>query len=274
MIVRPNGLAELLGEDLALQKPLYTSGSVWYVNSSGGVDGGGSAGKDRQKPLATLAQAQTNATAGDIICLMAGHAETYTAVLSLSKQLSIVGGGSGNSMPSFTMNAANQNIFDVSAANIELRGIKFKESSQTNVGSTNGAKVQLTAVAGCEFIGCVWEQGAKDNLYGLAINNSNNTRIKNCTFTSTATVVATRPLGAINVVSGTSPADLRIEGLVLSDGTVGYQNPAFNGSAATAITRLRVMGLSLLLGAEMEVGTLNAGYVGNPTNTDGGRFSG
>jgi hypothetical protein len=270
MIVRPNGLGETLGDSLALTKPLYTSGAVWYVNSAGGVDAAAPAGKDREKPLATLGQAQTNAAAGDIICLMTNHAETLTAALVLSKAGLVIVGGNN---VSFTMNAANQDTFTVNVTSVEIRNIIFKESAQTNAGSTLAAKVGVNSVVGTRIIGCTFQQGPKDNLYGLFLTSgANNVRVENCSFISTATVVATRPLGAMGTSGGGTVADLELIGLTLSDGTVGYQNPAFNGGTTT-LTRLKATGLSLLLGAEMEVGTLS-GYVANPTSTGGGRFSG
>lgn len=275
MIIRPNGLGELLGSEVATTKPLYTSGNVWYVNSSGGVDAASPAGKDREKPLATLSQAHTNLTAGDIVCLMAGHTETYTAALAISKQCYIVGGGASGGIPTvnFTMNAAAQDTFQLTAAGTEVWNIRFKEASQTNTGSTYLAKVGIAA-ATVSLFGCYFDMGAKDNMGGVFFNGgSSSCRLENCTFVSTATAVATRPGSAIAVQAAATISDLSLIGLTLSDGTVGYQNPAFNGSGATSWTRLRVRGLSLLLGAEMEVGTLS-GYVGNTTSTGGGRFVG
>ena len=49
------------------------------MDSATGSDAASPAGKDRIKPLATLAQACTNAATGDIIVCLAGHAETLTS---------------------------------------------------------------------------------------------------------------------------------------------------------------------------------------------------
>ena len=71
----PNGLDPDGGNELLTGKPLITSGDVWYVHATEGTDGSGAAGQNRSKPLATLAQAISNAAHEDIIVLKEGHAE-------------------------------------------------------------------------------------------------------------------------------------------------------------------------------------------------------
>lgn len=273
MKIFPNGLGQTTGDSLGTTKPLYSIGNAWYVNSSGGVDAGGSAGQDREKPLATIGQAYTNASAGDIIVLMDGHTETLTTELTIAKQLYIVGGGATAGIPtvSFIMNAANKDTFVVTAANTEIRGIRFKAPAVVNDGGTYGAKVVINSVAGCRVIGCYFDMGATDrNVSGVYLGvGSNNTRIANCTFISTATVVATRPYDAMRVITS---SDLELDGVVFSDGTVGYQNPAFDTSGVV-LTRLRCTNLSLLNGGEMSLNASTTGWIATPTVTGGGRVS-
>lgn len=268
-----NGYGQSTGDALSTTKPIYSTGDVWYVNSSGGVDAASPAGKDEQRPLATIGQAYTNAAAGDTIVLMDGHTETLTTELTIAKQLYIVGGGASAGIPtvSFTMNAAAKDTFVITAANTEIRGIRFKASSVANAGGTYGGKVVINGVTGCRVIGCYFDMGGTDaavsGVYVAAA--SHNTRIANCTFVSVATAVATRPESAIR---GSTVTDLELDGVVLSDGTYGYANPAFNYSGFV-ITRLRGTNVSLLLGAEMSLNAATTGWLATPTVTKGGRIS-
>ncbi|MEY4931756.1 MAG: hypothetical protein RLZZ403_76, partial [Pseudomonadota bacterium] len=98
----PNGIGGSTGDSLALAKPLMMSGSVWYVDSATGTDAAGSAGKDRSKPLATLATAVSNASDDDIIVFFDGHEETLTSAQTLGKRLSLIGEGSDAGVPTVT----------------------------------------------------------------------------------------------------------------------------------------------------------------------------
>src|SRR5689334_19357234 len=110
--IYPNGVGGSTGASLATAAPLYASGQVWYVSSTTGVDGASPAGLDRVKPLATLAQAYTNAAAGDFIVCLSGHVETLTSAQTIGKaDIKLVGEGTGSSRPRFTRNA-DINMFD------------------------------------------------------------------------------------------------------------------------------------------------------------------
>lgn len=269
----PNGFGNLLGDILATAKPTYVSGDVWFVNSATGTDAASPAGKDKEKPLAGLAQAITNAAAGDVIVLADGHAQTLTSVITVSKQLFIVGAGSSGGQPtaSFTVNSTNVDAIVVSAANCDIRNIKFPESLQTNTGAV-GAKLAINNIAGTRIVGCRFEMGAKDNFAGVLVGTSNSlcndTRLDGCTFISTATSAATRPsrgLSAPVIIS-----DLEVVNCVFSDGTVGFANGAFDGSAGV-ITRFRGINNSLLLGADMKMNSASTGYLVGTTTTGAAR---
>ncbi len=268
MLILNNGSGELTGDDLALAAPLQTPGTVWFVNSATGTDAASPAGKDREKPLATLAQAQTNAAAGDIIFLEAGHSEIYTALLTISKQLWIVGGGApnGTAPVQFSINAAANNIFSLTAANTELRNIRFNSSVQSNTGGGNG-RVNVS-VAGCRIRGCYFASSALDQGPAVQLGVGADTcRMENCTFVSTATTTATRPTIGISVAGAI--ADLELYGCIFDDGTVGYSTASF--SATATITRLRGFGISLLRGADMLFTSATTGWLNVATATGGGR---
>jgi hypothetical protein len=270
-----NGLGGTTGDSLATTKPLYTSGDVWFVDSTIGVDGASPAGKDRQKPLATLAQAQTNGADGDIVVLLSSHTETFTVGLSLTKSLIIVGEGSSGGVPTaqFKINAANQSVFVLNAAAIQLRNIKFPASVQSNSGAGGGVgKVAIGATGNSTLIrGCYIEQSGLDQLPGLSIASGvARIRIENTTIISTATAVATRPTYGIWHIG--TVTDLDVNGLVLSDGTVGFSGASWDGTTG-ATTRLRAENVSLLLGADAKHHASTTGQLIPSTATSGGAVS-
>jgi len=110
-------------------------GKVYFVNNStaiaeGGI--GGSNGNDGtyQKPFSTVDYAVGRCTAGrgDIIFVMPGHAETLSTATSLNLDvagIAIVGLGSGNSRPTFTLDTATTTTIPVTAANIAIANCIF-----------------------------------------------------------------------------------------------------------------------------------------------------
>lgn len=266
---RLNGLGGTLGAQLATCKPLEVSGSVWYVHYGTGTDAASPRGKDRQNPLKTLAQAITNATAGDIVVLLSGHAETLTAVLTISKQLYIVGEGTSSGLPAvtFTTDAATADTFAVTQAGTELWNILFPENTQDNNG--NG-KVEVTA-AGVRIRGCYFQQGRHDLLPAITLGaGASNCRLVDTTVISTGTTASGLPAYGIRVTAAIS--DLETENLILSDGVAGFTNPSWD-SSGFAVTRMRQLNLSLLLGADMALNATNAGSWLNPQlQTGGGRI--
>lgn len=266
-IIYPNGAGESLGDTLVTCKPLYTSGNIWYVNSSGGVDAATPAGQNREKPLATLRQAFANANDNDIICLMTGHSETLTSQLDLTRKLTIVGAGVSGGRPTvkigFNAESAAQIVID--SPNIELRNIWF-------LANTAHSTVPRIDVENSSFrmIGCYMECDHFDVAAGVSFGTTSQlARIVNTTIISTATSVTGQPASAISIAAATS--DMELDGLVLSGGTVGFSNyNAFDGSGF-AITRLKAQSVSLLLGADMKLNAATTGWVNIQTATGGSR---
>lgn len=264
----PNGLGESLGGDaLATQKPIVTSGNVWWVNSATGVDAASPAGQDREKPLASLGQANTNAVDGDIIVLESGHTETLVAVLTL-KGVTVVGIGTTSGKPAaqLKINSAGACCVQFASTAGELRNIYFPASVQSNT-NTNG-KVRFTTT-NCVAYGLYIECSALDQLPALSID-SNSCRIENCTIVSTATTVATRPLRGLYTTGAVS--DLTLVGNVFDDGSVGFANPSCDLSTGT-ITRLRGHSNSLLRGAGVSIASASTGYFIASTQTGGARVN-
>lgn len=271
MKVRPNGIGGTTGDTLVTCKPIQHSGDVWFVNSVGGVDAASPAGKDREKPLATLGQAYTNAAAGDIICLLSGHTETLVAMLLINKTLTIVGEGLSSGIPTVQLkiNAAAAGLLTLNTA-IVMRNIRFPASVQSNTGpGANVGKVRV-GNGSCQLIGCYFEQSGLDQLPAVSIAAAVNVcRVDGCTFVSTATAVTTRP--TYGLFHEGALTDLDVVGTTFSDGTVGFSGAAWDGSTGIA-TRVRGVGVSALLGADIVQHASSVGYINVQTATGGGRL--
>ena len=128
---------------------LFTTGRVIYVDSVTGSNG--NTGLDPAFPLATIAQAQTNAKAnkGDTVVIFPTHAETYTAAVTLSKAgVSYVGLGEGMNRPTITVNGTVDG-FSITGANVIIANIIFPapvtdaQTADINVAAA-GAKILNT----------------------------------------------------------------------------------------------------------------------------------
>jgi hypothetical protein len=250
-----NGIGGTAGAALALLSPLYSSGDIWYVLSTTGSDAAAPRGKERIRPLATLAQACTNAAAGDIIVCLSGHTETLTSgqTFSEANQL-ILGEGSGSSRPKFTR-GADIVMFNVTAAGVQINNIYFPA---TTVASTS-SRVKFAGVRN-ELVGCYFECGTLDNGAALeTVTGASQVGITGTNyFVSTSTSVASQPSNAVTVTNAIT--DLEIETLVLDGGTSGWAQP-YAMNIAGAVTRLRVANLDLLGDSDVTIATGTTGHL-------------
>lgn len=257
----PNGVGGSTGADLATVSPLLTSGDIWYVSSAIGVDAASPRGKERIRPLATLAQAHTNAAAGDIIVCLSGHSETLTAAQTFSKAgIILLGEGTGSSRPKFTRNG-NVVLFDVTAAGVILWNIYFVASASASANS----RVRLAGAADYIY-NCYFESGANDT--GPAtetVTGASDINIVDTTYISTATLLTAQPESAIKVTNALST--LELDNVTIDGGSTGWSNPyAFNGAAA--ITRIWAQNIDLLHDSDVTLATGTTGHW-NTRNTSG-----
>lgn len=175
------------GADVPLGMRLLPGAQVYYVQSTHASANNSNDGTDPNFPLATIAQAVTNATAarGDLIILGAGHTESWAAAVALSKSgLTVLGIGSGQLRPrinmtniaaTLTISGANvtvENVLfqvgvdslpimvDVNADDFTLKGCEFRENTAVaqqfltavdiNGGGANAA--DRTKITGCKFV--------------------------------------------------------------------------------------------------------------------------
>lgn len=252
-----NGPGATTGDDIATAERAFVinNGFVWYLNNSsstaldaaasgGALDGG----RRRELPLATLAQAHTNASAGDIICIGEGHAETLSGAQTFNKAgITIVGEGSGSTRPRFTCSGAVA-MFDVTAANVRFRNIYFPASTAAAT-----ARVRI-ATAGCHVHGCYFEIGASDTNRALSfVTGAGNCRVSGGTrFVVTAANTAAG-LEVVNAMTG-----LDLDDVVFDGGSVGYGSYAFQGTAA--VTSLFWNNVDFINGADFHIATASSGH--------------
>lgn len=261
-----NGIGESTGDTLATCEPLYTSGDIWYVKSSTGVDAASPRGRDATRPLATIAQAHTNAANGDIIVLLDGHTETVSA-LTVSKNVIFVGSGSSSSLPTvkLTPAAADAVVFTISAAGVQFRNVWFEERTATST-----YPVISVAAANFKMIGCYCQLGAYDADTVRFESGGDSARIESTTFVSTATALTAQPTSACRVVAAVS--DFEMDGVVFDGGAYGFALPGAFDSTNSAITRLRAQSISLLRGADMSINGSTTGWVNTQTVTGSSRL--
>jgi hypothetical protein len=122
-VTLPNGALFNESQTFLGAESLFTTGTVFFVNSVTGSND--NAGTDPAAPKATVQGAISACTAskGDKIVVMVGHAETVTSTsINLSKAgVTVICLGAGTNRPTFTYGAAAATI-TVSAANCAWMG--------------------------------------------------------------------------------------------------------------------------------------------------------
>lgn len=252
MPFHPNGLGQDLGDSLAVVgSPLYTTGEVWYVNSAGGSDSYD--GRNHLAPLATTSQAITNASAGDVIVLMDGHTETLSSVISISKALTIVGGGQSDGKPTanFTASSSN-NIFSIEADNVQIRNIYFKETTYPN---SSGGHINVQTGSGLFLMEGNYHECGVDMTHAVVLVStaSGPVSFRNTTFVNTGTDATDPPLTAIDDRQGYTGVVL-LDGCTFDGGTIGWtagyaytqDGGAANTVFADRITHLRGADVGLI----------------------------
>lgn len=264
--VYSGGLGGTTGDELATYDNLVISpsNSVLYVHFATGTDSGSfGAGRERLQPLKTLAQAYTNASAGDVIVFLSGHAETLTATQTINKAgLRLVSEGNGlANMAKFTTNGAIVTVFNVTAAAVLLANFYFP----TGLVANSAARIITGSVSGGAIRGCYFDCSAKETSIGaIAPDGSTYCRITDCTFVSTATVTSAVPPAAILTANPVS--DLTLDGCTFDAGTVGWAS-GYGVNFGDAVTRLYAVNIDLLGGSDFNV--TSGSYVINIRNRTG-----
>lgn len=125
------GLLAALGAPYLNASPLLTAGEVYFVNSVRGSNNND--GRDVLRPRKTWLSAynKCRANRGDIVCLLPGHAETYTTAAAMLLNIAGVRTyalGEGADRPTFTLATAVAASINVTAANNMVVGIGGPDS--------------------------------------------------------------------------------------------------------------------------------------------------
>lgn len=267
----PNGLGETVGDALASAEPLQLSGNVWWVNSTTGTDAGSTAGQNKEKPLATLAQAVSNAASGDWIVLLTGHTETRTAALAISKSLRIIGIGTTSGKPSVQLknNAAASALMTLSGSvSVAFHNIYFPDQVQ----ACSAALINAQALHQ-EFNGCYFEGGTNTDESIITLNNAttgSRFAMTNTTVVSTGTSTSAQP--ATGIKGASYPSTVHLSGCVFDDGTYGWSaDYVMDVSSSTFAIEFLALNQSLLRGATIKLSTSQLGCVNIATASGGGR---
>lgn len=273
--IHPNGIGGTTGDSLALAKPLYTSKTIYFVDSQTGD--ASYSGKDRKSPFATIAQAISDISTNDehIVVCLDGHTEEVSTTITLGQRVTIVGEGSSSGVPTvkLTVGHASNDVITVGAVDCEIRNIYFlPPGNAASPAASTASMIDAATFDGLRIIGCKFDVDEHSNAAAVLIGTgADRVRIVNSTFTSveTSTTAGTRPFPAVDVAGAILA--LELDGCVFDGGVEGFNdgsgnNWAFDGSAA-AITGLRAVNMSLLRGGDFKIHTSTTGYVSVPTST-------
>lgn len=245
--IYPNGGGGSNGDNVAVRKPVYmlNGGHIWYVGP-GGVDAAGNAGREREKPLATTAQAVANATAGDTVIYLENFSEVITVSVAINKMLTLVSEGSGSSIAKLTCGGAIS-MLAISAIGTSLNNIYFPASTVVNTD-----RVEVTSI-GVVIDNCSFDCGANDTGRTLRYNTgcTGSCQLTNSTFKA----VASQP--AIGVECATALAGMFIENVTFDGDGFGFSDFAFKATAA--LTALYADTIHQLNNADVSLAAASSG---------------
>src|SRR5581483_8748396 len=205
-----------------------TTGQYFFVHNSGSNN---SSGKKPESPLATIDYAigLCTASAGDVIVVMPGHAESISGAGAIAADVAgiqIIGLGTANLRPTITLHTTATTIA-VSAANVTFRNliIKTDVDAVVKVFNITAAGCTLDAVDFAETASCACLQ------FALTSAAADDLVIQNCKWVQTQT--AATALAQWIVLIGADRATIKNNFLNLKG--FATSNPA-NGAVVGATT--------------------------------------
>ena len=129
-------------------------GDIWWVDSGSGTDAAGY-GQNPDAPVATVDYAVGLATAsqGDVIYVMPGHAETYTATNGFDVDkagIKVIGLGWGANRPTFTFTDTDAQV-NIGAASVTLENLRFVAGISAVVAAVQVEAQTDFTMRNCEF---------------------------------------------------------------------------------------------------------------------------
>lgn len=231
----------------AIMAGAKTAGSVFYVDSSTGVDAAGY-GTLPESPVASIDYAVGLCTANknDVILVLPGHTETITGtdITVDVAGVSVIGLGAGSLMPQIKHNHADAEI-SIAADNVTWRGIRHSAD-------VTGVKVAIEIEDGsdyCTVKDCVFDvvlTGTDEFLVSVRTNDASNfATIEGCFFDMGIG-------GAVSAISFTKDTDST---KVLNNVIQGDYSTACINGLTTKSTKLLIKGNVMINGASDNIGT-------------------
>lgn len=249
----PHGLGAASGDDIVTADSYIhfsgnASANVFFVGP-GGTDAAAPAGYRREAPLLTLAQAHTNAIAGDTIVLLSGFTASLAASQVFNKaNITVVSEGTGANRARFTC-SGTVDMFDVTAVGVQFRNLYFPAST-----AVPSSRIRTNAL-GTIIQDCQFDSGANDTVFSVNyINGAGYARIRGTTFTATASGAA----GGVTVDAGATMSGLDLEDVTFDGGSFGWGNNALSNSGT--LTGLKILRLNLLNNSDAFFGSAPTGY--------------
>lgn len=236
------------GSDTFIRQKVYTdAGEVYYVDSANGLDT--NAGTDPNAPFATLGAAVTAASAGALIVLRSGHAETLSATLTISTtDLVIV---AEDDTVTITVNVSGAPGISATIQEVTFRGITF--TSTSGVASTS---LLTISGDGCHVHNCRFNCDTS-LVAGLEAGGAYQ-YVTDCTFTSLPTAVAAKPQYGLYVSSPGDSGSITSVNCTFDGGTVGFSTAALGGNN---IYVTRIEKVTLKNGADIVIDPDSSGYI-------------
>ena len=241
-----NGLGGT-GTPLIAIAPFITSGNVWYLDFTNGVDAASPAGKQRNKPLKTTAQALTNCASGDTFVYL--NDETFTTGFSISSlDLTFVGEGTGATRKKLTR-TTDEVQWSLVGSRVSFVNLWLPKSTT----QTSNVRINVDATSdGFRMEGCLVECGAHDEATAVNIATAaDRCRFEDTVFTSVAIATGDQPESAIKTAGALT--GLELIRVTVDGGTYGWSNEFALKLSAGAITGLDVEALSLLNDSDMDL---------------------
>lgn len=243
------------GGNAILSNPnLYLSGNVYWLDNSNALASDTNAGSERDRPLATLAQAISNFTAanGDLIVVESGHAQALLTTQTISEaDTKVFGLGTSSAQkPSFTISAASlvSTLFTLSGNGVELHGLRFPVSPITCTRvSITGEQV---VIEGCDFT-----SNTAYDLTSVVINSGDGVEIDNCTFTISAAPALVSSSSQAITSAHTAALYNLIRNCTFDGGSsaLGWSGGAL--ALNSAVQRTVILGCTFLNGSDLVVPT-------------------
>ena len=164
--------------------PIFTTGNVFFVQSTNALASDDPAHGSKKRPFATIDYAIGKCTAnnGDYIVAMPGHAETVSAAAGVDCDvagITIVGVGRGSLQPTITLGTAATADVDIDTANVTIENIHFIANVADIVAMIDVNADDFT-LRGCRFSQAGADLNAKICVQDAAAGGSDRITIEYC----------------------------------------------------------------------------------------------